>query len=149
MASQAKARGTELHKLAEQHINLGIPMIDNGSTISKYVNDAIGYRMKPEVILYYSDNCFGTADALLLSKGLLRIHDLKTGKIMCKFTQLMIYAAMYCLEYAQDPFKIEYELRIYQECEVKISKPTGKEIRQYMDQIIRMDAALDKLKDEL
>lgn len=148
-SSLAKARGTQLHELAAQHIALGIPMIDNGSTLSMYVNDAIGYHMKPEVTLYYSDNCFGTADAILLSKGLLRIHDLKTGTIPAKMTQLLIYAAMYCLEYAQDPFKITYELRLYQNNEVVKYCPEGVEIRWYMDKIIAMDKELEKLKEEL
>ncbi len=145
-ASMAKYRGTELHELAEKHIKLGIPMIDNGSTVSKYVNDAIGYNMLPEVILYYSDNCFGTADALILSKGLLRIHDLKTGVRPTKFTQLLVYAALYCLEYLQDPYKIGYELRIYQNNEATIYKPEPDEVRAIMDKIIEMDRELDVLK---
>jgi hypothetical protein len=29
-----------------------------------YVNDAIGYNMKVEQPLYYSENCFGHADTL-------------------------------------------------------------------------------------
>ena len=50
-------------------------------------------KMTPEQILYYSDNCFGTADAILFRNNFLRIHDLKTGKIPAHMEQLEIYAS--------------------------------------------------------
>lgn len=67
-------------------------------TLNAYVNDAIGYKMIPEQILFYSDNCFGTADAIVFRNGLLRIHDLKTGVIPAHMEQLEVYAALFCLE---------------------------------------------------
>ena len=42
-----------------------------------YVNDAIGYKMDSEIVLKYSDLCFGTADAIGVRRNWLRIHDLK------------------------------------------------------------------------
>ena len=61
-----------------------------------YVNDAIGFKMTPEQILYYSDNCFGTADAILFRNNFLRIHDLKTGKISGTHgAAFEIYAALF------------------------------------------------------
>ncbi len=75
----ATLRGTELHEFAAMAIKLGQPLKSSSRTLNKYVNDAIGYRMTPEVVLYYSDNCFGTTDAICFRKSFLRIHDLKTG----------------------------------------------------------------------
>ena len=77
--AQAAAKGTRLHELAAEHIRLKMRMPRNKVTFNNYVNDAIGFRMTPEQVLFYSINCFGTADAISFDKGLLRIHDLKTG----------------------------------------------------------------------
>jgi hypothetical protein len=41
-------------------------------TLMDYVNDAIGFQMDPEVLLYFSDLCFGTADAIQVSDKALR-----------------------------------------------------------------------------
>ena len=60
----AKVRGTELHEFAAQAIRLGIRLKGVKNTLNMYVNDAIGYRMTPEQPLFYSRNCFGTADAI-------------------------------------------------------------------------------------
>ena len=55
-------RGTELHDFAAQCIRLSQKLPRSKKTLNSYVNDAIGFRMIPEQILYYSDNCFGTAE---------------------------------------------------------------------------------------
>ena len=60
----ATLRGTELHAFAAHAIRLGQKLPKSQKTLNMYVNDAIGYKMTPEQILYYSENCFGTADAI-------------------------------------------------------------------------------------
>lgn len=146
--AQAAAKGTRLHELAAEHIRLKMRMPRNKATFNRYVNDAIGFRMTPEQVLFYSVNCFGTADAISFEKGLLRIHDLKTGVTPAKIDQLMVYAALFCLEYDVRPMEIEYELRIYQNDDVAISTPTGEEVARVMDIIIQFDKLIEKVKEE-
>lgn len=136
--ANAKARGTRLHAFACEAIQLGVKLAKSKRTLNAYVNDAIGFRMKPEVVLYFSDNCFGCADAIAFDGSLLRIHDLKTGDVAAHMEQLYIYAALFCLEYHISPTTIEYELRIYQNDEIIIDQPDGGEIQEIMD-IIRHD----------
>jgi hypothetical protein len=112
------------------------------------VNDAIGYRMTPEQVLYYSENCFGTADAISFREDLLRIHDLKTGTTPAKMTQLLIYAALFCLEYHIKPNDIAMELRIYQNDDVIIHSPEVNEIVPLMDKIQSFDKLITNLKLE-
>ena len=107
-------KGTVLHDFARQCIELRQKLPKSKKTLNMYVNDAIGYKMRPEQLLFYSENCFGTADSICYRNNLLRIHDLKTGVIMAHMEQLEVYAALFCLEYAKDPSKIDMELRIYQ-----------------------------------
>lgn len=146
--AQAAAKGTRLHELAAEHIRLKMRMPRNKVTFNNYVNDAIGFRMTPEQVLFYSVNCFGTADAISFNKGLLRIHDLKTGTHPAKIDQLMIYAALFCLEYNERPAEINYELRIYQNDEILIANPDGEEIARIMDIIIQFDKIIEKVKEE-
>lgn len=146
--AQAAAKGTRLHELAAEHIRLKMRMPRNKVTFNNYVNDAIGFRMVPEQVLFYSVNCFGTADAISFDKGLLRIHDLKTGTHPAKIDQLMIYAALFCLEYNERPAEINYELRIYQNDEILIANPDGEEIARIMDIIIQFDKIIEKVKEE-
>src|SRR5574344_267538 len=77
---RAAEKGTLLHAWAKSTIDLGIKQPRSKKTIYAYVNDAIGFRMDTEVVLYYSDRFFGTADAISFRKNFLRIHDLKTGE---------------------------------------------------------------------
>ena len=81
--------------------------------------------------------CFGTADAISFNEKekLLRIHDLKTGTTPAHMEQLMIYAALFCLEYHKNPKQFNTELRIYQNFDIIISNPTGDEIEDYMNLI--------------
>ena len=113
-----------------------------------YVNDAIGFKMTPEQILYYSDNCFGTADSISFRDNFLRIHDLKTGEIDAHMEQLMIYAALFCLEYKYRPSEIQIELRIYQNDDVLVCNPTAEDIVPIMDKIITFDKVINKIKRE-
>lgn len=120
--------------------------------LTNYVNDAIGYRMVPEQILYYSDNSFGTADAITsldstFKNKLLRIHDLKTGITPAHIEQLLIYAALFCLEYNTKPSEIDFELRIYQGCEIIGFKPEVDDIVPVIDKIVTADKILKQSKE--
>jgi hypothetical protein len=133
----AVQRGTELHALAEQCIRLRQKLQGKG-TLASYVNDAIGFGMTPEVVLYFSDVCFGTADSIKFDekKKFLRIHDLKTGVTPACMKQLQVYAALFCLEYHFKPSDIQMELRIYQNNEVQIFEPGVEDIAPIMDKAI-------------
>lgn len=156
---KAKQEGTELHALAEQLIRKKRKLRGN-DTLSTYVNDAIGYGMIPEQVLFYSYNCFGTADAIKFDerKKLLRVHDLKTGARpvyrIDKETddiildQLRIYAALFCLEYDIEPSNIEIELRVYQNNEIFTDVPKHEDIEMIMEKIISFDKFLDWIKIE-
>lgn len=146
--SEAKIRGTRLHAFACEAIKLGIKLPKSKRTLNAYVNDAIGYRMTPEQVLYFSENCFGTADAIAFDGQLLRIHDLKTGDVAAHIEQLYIYAALFCLEYHISPTTINYELRIYQNDDVIIDNPEGDTIRELMDIIRHADNLLFTAKRE-
>lgn len=144
----ATQKGTVLHEFAAKCIQLGQKLPKSHKTLNMYVNDAIGYRLTPEQVLYYSENCFGTADAIGFRNGLLRIHDLKTGVIPAHMEQLEIYAALFCLEYKIKPAEIEMELRIYQSDEILYHNPTVEDILPIMDRIITSDKIISKIKAE-
>lgn len=143
---QSVMRGTRLHELAAEHIRLGIKMAKTKTTLNMYVNDAIGYKMTPEQVLYYSPNCFGTADAIFFRKDHLQIHDLKTGVTPAHMEQLEIYAALFCLEYGYKPSKITTELRIYQSDEIIHHTPEPDDINDIMDKIVRFDTLIERIK---
>lgn len=143
----ATLKGTTLHEFAAQCIKLGQKLPKSKKTLNNYVNDAIGYKMIPEQVLYYSENCFGTADAICFRNRLLRIHDLKTGIIPAHMEQLEIYAALFCLEYKFKPSDIDIELRFYQHDEVLCHNPSVEEIVPIMDKIITFDKAINKVKE--
>lgn len=143
---QAAQRGTELHALASQCIKLGIKLPKTRNTLNLYVNDAIGFKMETEKILYYSINCFGTTDTISFRKNFLRIHDLKTGKTPASIKQLLIYNALFCLEYNIKPVDIETELRLYQSDDVLVHNPEPEEVYNIMDKIITFDKRIEELK---
>lgn len=145
----AAQRGTELHNLAFDLIRLGIKLGDTKQTLNAYVNDAIGFQMIPEQILYYSDNCFGTADALSFRDDLLRVHDLKTGVTKTSMHQLEIYAAMFCLEYGIRPGEIKMELRIYQNDIVQVHEPDVIDITLIMEKIKHFDRVITAIRQEV
>lgn len=177
-SSWAPAIGTALHDFARERIQwrlklnksekndvlqhlfrAGIPanVIDidrHYPNLVNYVNDAIGYCLEPEVILAYSMNCFGTADAIskresILTDKVLRIHDLKTGVSPAHMEQLMIYAALYCLEYKAKPTEMSIELRIYQSEEVSVMTPDPEDIWGIMKDIIAKNKTLEKRRAAL
>lgn len=148
---KAAQKGTELHEWASQTIRLGRKQPKTKNTLNSYINDAIGFKMDTEQPLYYSENCFGTTDAISFRKNFLRIHDLKNGSSPASIKQLLIYAALFCLEYKVNPNDINMELRIYQSDEIFIrnseSDPSlAEEIFEIMDKIIIFDKRIEKLK---
>ena len=143
---QAAEMGTRLHEWAKQTIDLGIKQSRSKKTIYSYVNDAIGFNMSTEVILFYSENFFGTADAISFRNNFLRIHDLKTGRRPVHMEQLEIYAALFCLEYKVKPGDIHIELRIYQNDEILVHEPTAEDILPIMDKIVHVDKMLEKIE---
>lgn len=148
---RAAELGTRLHQWAKDTIDLGIKQPRSDKTLYAYVNDAIGFQMSTEVVLYYSDRFFGTADAISFRKGVLRIHDLKTGKIgkiESHIEQLEIYAALFCLEYKVKPGDIKIELRVYKNNEIVCHEPTAEEIVPIMDHIIHLNKILEQHERE-
>ena len=163
---EAAQLGTRLHALAAECIELGVQLKNTKETLGLYVNDAIKFKMKPETILYYSDNAFGTADAISFRRNpktgrdMLRIHDLKTGVINAHMEQLLVYAAYFCLEYGYQPRSIDIELRIYQNDQVLIHNAanmfdeednmTGYDmIEMIIKKIIEFDSLINELKVEV
>ena len=170
--------GTILHNIARKHIKhriklnkydkknvmlelveLGIPsmVIDTINfdgmyeTLMMYVNDCIAYRMTPEVVLKFSDYFFGTTDAIKYDEVVrfLRIHDYKSGTTTAHMQQLLIYAALFCLEYGIKPSSLEgCELRIYQACDVTVCNPTADDIQGVIETIISHDNFLHKMREE-
>lgn len=146
-AAMAARRGTDLHRLAHEAIRLGVKLAKSNHALSTYVNDAIGYRMVCEQILYYSDNCFGTADTIAFNRNKLRIHDLKTGVSPVSEKQLEVYAALFCLEYGVDPFTIGIELRIYQRDEIRVYEPIPEYLVSIMEKIVEFDQQIEMIKE--
>lgn len=145
---KASEMGTILHAWAKDTIDLRIKQPRSSKTLYAYVNDAIGFKMDTEVVLFYSPRFFGTADSISFRKNFLRIHDLKTGKNPAKMEQLMVYAALFCLEYRIKPGDIEMELRIYQNDEIVIFNPTAEDILPIMDKIVHLDKLLARMDGE-
>ncbi|QBZ73617.1 RecB-like exonuclease/helicase [Streptomyces phage RosaAsantewaa] len=146
----AAQRGTELHQLAHDLIRLGVKLPDTTQTLNAYVNDAIGFRMKPEQTLFFSLNCFGTADAIGFypEQNLVRIHDLKTGVTKASMTQLYVYLALFCLEYRCRPFEVSGELRIYQNDDVAIEEADQDMVAHIMDKIVTSNKRIEALRME-
>ena len=122
------------------------PMFDN---LMLYVNDCVGFKMEPEVVLCYSRNAFGTTDAIKYSEQerFLRIHDYKSGDTRAHIEQLLIYAALFCLEYNVDPSKLTSELRIYQNDGVLCHSPAAEEILFAMDVTVAHDKFINKKEE--
>lgn len=142
----AAEQGTKLHAFAAECITLGQKLPKSQKTLNMYVNDAIGFKMTPEQVLFYSENCFGTADAISFRSNILRIHDLKNGSVPAHIEQLMIYAAMFCLEYHIKVIDIQVMLRIYQSNEIVHHEPTSDDILWYMDRIVSSDKIVTGIK---
>lgn len=141
---RAAEKGTILHDWAKRTIDLGIKQPRSKKTIYSYVNDAIGFQMSTEVVLFYSEYFFGTADSISFRNNFLRIHDLKTGTTPVHMEQLLIYAALFCLEYKVKPGEIQMECRIYQNDDILIANPTAEDIVPIMDKIVHINKLLEQ-----
>lgn len=138
-------------------VSNGIPRsaFDAESLATNFVNyvvDAIGFSMIPEKELYFSEWCYGTADAIMVdtTRKILRIHDLKTGMIPAKFLQLEIYTALFFLDmgaFSFTPEEYNVELRIYQGGEIAEEYPTAEVIVPIMDSIKWHSEVMNKLKE--
>lgn len=140
-------KGTEIHALAAKAIELGIGIKDHGSYLEQYVDFCLANRMEPEFLLYYSENCFGTADAVSFDGYTLKICDLKTGLTKAKMDQLEIYAALVCLINDIRPEDIIIELRIFQkgqDVQEKTASPAI--ISNVMDRIVEYDEIIEDEK---
>lgn len=166
--------GTQLHDIARKRIKYSVKLkkgdkdsvvvdlLDKGiprfvidtvdfdsvySNLMNYTNDAVGFRMIPEVILVYSENVFGTCDAIKFSEKEreLRIHDLKTGVTPAHMEQLLIYSALFCLEYGYQPSQLSTELRIYQLNDIAVCEPEAADIAAIMAKIKSFDKIIKKL----
>ena len=149
--------GSRLHAWAKETIDLGIKQPKSNKTLYAYVNDAIGFKMSTEIVLFYSDRFFGTADAISFRKNpktgrnILRIHDLKTGVVGDpdkQFEQLKVYAALFCLEYKFGPEDIDISLGVYKKDEVAFCEPAPEDIAYIMTRIIHLDKLLIKIDNE-
>ena len=173
VSTYAQSMGTLLHDLAETLIRNSIKLKKTDKNVvlvhllkndipraaididriynnfMNYVNDAIGFKLTPEQPLVYSEYCFGTADAISFRNNLLRIHDYKSGTLPAKMEQLMVYAALFCLEYKFKPGEIEMELRIYQNDEIIFHNPTADDIAPIMDTIIHSDKMIREMNGEV
>ena len=147
--AKSKEEGTILHDFASTAIKKRLKMAPLKKALHLFVNDAIGFGMESEQVLYYSDNCFGTADAILFKDNILRIHDLKTGITKVSFNQLDIYAAMFCLEYGVKPHDIIIKQRIYQGNGILEQLGNPDSIVDIMQTIVEFDLVLEMVKDEL
>lgn len=145
--AQAAAYGIAQHTYAQVEIQAG-RLSSHIGTLGMYINDAIQHRMTCEQVLFYSENCFGTADAISFRYNTLRIFDLKTGIIAGSVHQLEIYAALFCLEYDKNPFEINIELRIYQDNEVVIFDADPEDIAFIMEKIQDFDKQINQLRLE-
>ena len=171
-STYAQAIGTSIHALAKDLIENRIKLSDSDKklvtvhliqdgiprsiiepndwfqTLKAYVNDAIGFRMTPEVPLVYSLNAFGTTDAISFRDDILRIHDLKTGITPAKMDQLLCYAAYFCLEYKVKPKDIQTNLRIYQKENVMVLDPEPDDISTIIDKTIAADKVISKFRED-
>jgi len=141
--------GTKYHALAAELIALAVRLPNTAASLNSFVNDAIGFKMNPEVLLYYSPNCYGTTDAISFFDGRLRIHDLKTGVSTPSMNQLLIYAGLFVLDYGVSTRELkETELRIYQNSEVTEFFPSSKEVFDVVATIIQSDKIISKIDEK-
>lgn len=148
--NNAKRLGTELHAIAADLIKHKLMLENTNATLNQYVNDSIVANLRPEQQLYYSEFFYGTADAIGIMDGKLRIHDLKTGKVPANMKQLYIYAAFFMLEYGLIPkdFK-DIELRIYQNNDALIEHPKNTDLVTLMDKIVTANNVLEQCQTNI
>lgn len=144
-----KEEGVILHELASTAIINKVKLAPLKKALHAFVNDAIGFGMESELVLYYSDNCFGTVDAISFKDNVLRIHDLKTGFHKASFRQLDVYAALFCLEYGHSAHDIAIEQRIYQGNGYSVQIPDPEVIEEIKTTIVNFDLLIDTIKSDM
>lgn len=181
VSSYAASTGTILHDIARKYIKHGkkmpktgkqsviVDLLDQGipqlvldnmpagdiwwANLVNYVNDSVSFKMTPEVQLYYSDFFFGKTDAICFDEqtGFLRIHDLKNGVQPAKMEQLMIYEALFVLQWGSimgfTVGDINSELRIYQGGEIIFHNPGPTDILPIMDRMTTVTKALTAMQE--
>ena len=152
--ANAAAHGTREHAFAAEAIRLGHKLENNTMTVNYYINECIGYRMEPEVLLFYTPYAFGTADAISFrqeadGRFVLRIFDLKTGTSKASFRQLIAYAALFCHEYGVKPMTIDYDLRIFQNDDMHMYECDPEEVAEVYDRYESANQLLIKNNKEV
>lgn len=122
------------HAYAARSIRVGRKFPQSEKTLNAYINDAIGFHMIPEVGLYYSENCYGVADAIDFTNNFLRIHALRTKHEPSDMKQLLIYDALFCLKHDIKP------------CDILIANPTFEEINTVIEKIKEFDRVVREVK---
>lgn len=113
----------------------------------KFVKPKIDFHMIPEVGLYYSENCYGVADAIIdFTNNFLCIYALKTKHEPLDMKQLLIYDALFCLKYGIKPCDIQIENRICQNDDVLIANPTCEDIDHIIEKIKELDRVVREVK---
>jgi hypothetical protein len=148
LSNMAAARGTRFHALADELIKMGVKLPKSEKTLNMYVNDAIGFKMRSEQVLWYSENAFCTVDTIQFRHNKLRVHDLKMGVTPTSEHQLEVGVAYFCLEYQVKPHNIEIEMRIYQNDERRIYDADPDVIAHIMDRIKTFDRRIKELRKE-
>jgi len=62
--------------------------------------------------------------------------------------QLRVYAAIFCLEYAINPYDIKIDLRIYQHGEIIVDNPDPFDISAIMETIVWADMEIERYRAE-
>ena len=104
--------------------------------------------MESEKVLHYSDNAFGTADAISFRDNVLKIFDLKTGMTKTSFKQLMYMWHYSVWSTEVDPRTIEIETRIYQHSSFEVSIPEPDYILEIMNTIEEFDIIINNIKSQ-
>lgn len=144
---------TEARKIIQLYLldnNVPRVFIDSNKYVDNfvtYIKDCIGFDMRTEQPLKYSEFAFGTADAISFNekKSQLKIFDYKSGITQPSLHQLEIYAAYFFLEYHIKPKDVQTELRIYWNNDILVGEPTPSIIVPIMDQTIKLDNYMQKI----
>lgn len=134
------------HAYAARSIRFGRKFPQSKKTLNAYINDAIDLHMIPEVGLYYSENCYGVADAIDFTNNFLRIHALRAKHERADMKQLFICDALFCLKHDIKPCDIQIENRIYQNDDIWIVNPTCEDIDPIISKIIEFNKIITELK---
>lgn len=127
-------------------VNLGEQFLN----LYNYVNDCIDFNLDPEVTLYFSEHCYGFADAISWQDGVLQISDLKTGTSPASFMQLENYACFFCLDYKIKPKEINKIIfRLYQCGEITVAEPPSDILVPIIDQLIEFNRYLNWFSSEV